>query len=103
MKTLSGYAEWFWLMAKNIKPVENRDWSLFKYIKREQLPLRIYLHASKTKASKDEIDFIRRHLTTGQLHAKIIRDDSWEYVQKLSGRIVYKKGDRHTEIIITEI
>lgn len=27
MKALSGYAEWFWLLAVNIKPVENRDWS----------------------------------------------------------------------------
>ena len=86
MKTLSGYAEWFWLMAKNIKPVENRDWSLFKYIKREQLPLRIYLHASKTKASKDEIDFIRRHLTTGQL--QVFDSVNWkEYRGAIIGEI----------------
>lgn len=67
MKALSGCAEWFWLMALNIKPVENRDWSLFKYIKRNELPIRIYLHASKTSASKEEVAFIRQHLTTKQL------------------------------------
>ncbi len=55
---LSGYAEWFWLMAKNWKDVENRDWSLFKYIKVDQLPIRIYLHASKKPASYDELNFI---------------------------------------------
>ncbi len=55
---LSGYAEWFWLMLKNWKDVENRDWSLFRYIKPEQLPLRVYLHASKTPASREEKQFI---------------------------------------------
>jgi len=59
MKALSGYAEWFWLMAKNIKDVENRNWSLAsKGIKRSDLPMRIYLHASKTVASWDELNFI---------------------------------------------
>lgn len=58
MKALSGYAEWFWLMAKGWKDVENRDWSLFRYIKPSELPVRIYLHASKTPASHDEWNFI---------------------------------------------
>jgi len=60
MKALSGYAEWFWLMAKGWKDVENRDWPLERRInlKENPLPLRIYLHASKAKASVDEIDFI---------------------------------------------
>ena len=60
MKALSGYAEWFWLMAKGWKDVENRDWPLERRInlKENPLPLRIYLHASKTKASVDEIGFI---------------------------------------------
>ncbi len=63
MKALSGYAEWFWLMAKNWKDVENRNWSLAsKGIRRSQLPLRIYLHASKTPATQEEIDFIVRQL-----------------------------------------
>jgi hypothetical protein len=65
-KALSGYAEWFWLMATNIKPVENRSWSLTKYIKRDQLPIRIYLHASKTKTPIDEYNFITRNLTKEQ-------------------------------------
>ncbi|MDD5510427.1 MAG: hypothetical protein PHI12_06440 [Dehalococcoidales bacterium] len=67
MKALSGYAEWFWLMAKNIKPEENRPWSLFRYIKREELPIRVYLHASKTKTPPDELAFIRSHLGSDQL------------------------------------
>ena len=63
---LSGYAEWFWTMALNIKPVENRGWSLFKYIKYSQLPIRVYLHASKTVTSKREMDFIRSNLNLKQ-------------------------------------
>lgn len=63
---LSGYAEWFWLMAMNIKPVENRNWSLFRYIKYSQLPVRIYLHASKTPTPKREMDFIRSLLPLKQ-------------------------------------
>ena len=55
MKALSGYAEWFWLLAKGYKDIENRDWPLPKSM---ELPARIYLHASKTKATQDEIDFI---------------------------------------------
>jgi hypothetical protein len=64
MKALSGYAEWFWLMAKNIKPVENRPWPIYKNI---ELPMRIYLHASKTKSPKSDIEFIKRRLTLEQL------------------------------------
>jgi hypothetical protein len=55
MKALSGYAEWFWLMAKNWKDIENRSWHLPATF---QLPQRIYLHASKTKPSYDELNFI---------------------------------------------
>jgi len=62
MKALSGYAEWFWLMAKNWKDVENRNWSLTRYIKRDELPVRVYLHASKKPASKEDIAFIRSNL-----------------------------------------
>ena len=58
MKALSGYAEWFWVIAKGWKEVENRPWPLTRYIKPEELPLRIYLHASKTVASFDEINLI---------------------------------------------
>ena len=62
MKALSGYAEWFWLMAKNWKDVENRNWSLTRYIKRDELPVRVYLHASKKPASKEDIALIRKNL-----------------------------------------
>jgi hypothetical protein len=58
MKALSGYAEWFWLIAKNYKDVENRPWPLTYKIKRELLPYRFYLHASKTKTPIDEVGFI---------------------------------------------
>jgi len=66
MKALSGYAEWFWLMAKNWKDVENRNWPLTRYIKRDELPVRIFLHASKTPVGKSDIAFIRRKLTPEQ-------------------------------------
>jgi hypothetical protein len=63
MYALSGYAEWFWLIARNIKDVENRNWVLPKSI-RESLPARIYLHASKTKTPKDQLEFIIDHLSS---------------------------------------
>ena len=67
MKAFSGYAEWFWLMAKNWKDVENRNWSVTRYIKRDELPARVYLHCSKKPASKDDIIFIKSKLTPEQL------------------------------------
>lgn len=69
MKALSGYAEWFWLMAKNIKPVENRKWPLTRYFRRNDLPVRIYLHASKTVTPVHEKHFILSHLTAEQSKA----------------------------------
>jgi hypothetical protein len=39
----------------------------------------------------------------GIVDAGIIVDDSWQHVRKLIGGIVYKKGERYTEIIITEV
>ncbi len=65
-KALSGYAEWFWCLAKNYKDVENRDWSMFRYIPFSQLPVRIYLHASKTKTPIDEQLVIKKNLTPEQ-------------------------------------
>jgi hypothetical protein len=62
MKALSGYAEWFWLIGKNIKDVENRPWPLSRYFKPEELPARFYLHGSKTKASYEEVEFILANL-----------------------------------------
>ena len=66
MKALSGYAEWFWLMAKNWKDVENRNWSITRYLKRAELPVRIYLHASKTPATDRDVWFILSRLTPEQ-------------------------------------
>ena len=66
MKALSGSAEWFWLLAKNWKDVENRNWPLTRYIKRDKFPVRVYLHASKKPASKDDIFLIRSKLTPAQ-------------------------------------
>ena len=65
MEALSGYAEWFWLMAKTPpwKDVENRDWPIPRDI---VLPVRIYLHASKTLAPSGDIDFISKQLTGSQ-------------------------------------
>jgi hypothetical protein len=68
MKGLSGQAEWFWVMAKNWKPVENRSWPITRYFKKEELPVRVYLHGSKTSAEQDDIDFITGKLKPWQLH-----------------------------------
>ena len=70
MKALSGYAEWFWLMAKNWKNVENRTRPLPKEMA-TSLPVRIYLHASKSEHVQhslfpDDLVFIREHLTPVQ-------------------------------------
>lgn len=67
MKALSGYAEWFWLIAKNLKDVENRNWPLTRYVKQSQLPIRIYLHASKKSAGEEEKNFIQSLLTNKNL------------------------------------
>lgn len=68
MKALSGYAEWFWLMAKNWKDIENRNWPLYRYFRPMELPVRVYLHASKTPASLEEIEFIH----------KLLSEEQWE-------------------------
>ncbi len=39
----------------------------------------------------------------GLVDAGILVDDSWKHVRKLTGGIVYEKGYRKTEIIITEV
>jgi len=67
MKALSGWAEYFWLLAKNIKPIENRNWSLTRFFDMAELPVRIYLHGSKTPAPKDDIAWIREKLYPAQL------------------------------------
>ncbi len=65
MKALSGYAEWFYIMAKGWKDVENRPKPLPRDMAFD-LPVRIYLHASKTKTPSEQLDFIREHLTSEQ-------------------------------------
>lgn len=71
MKAISGYAEWFWLMAKGYKDVENRSWSLERYFKASELPARVYLHASKTGAPNNDVMFIGRQLSARQ------REEFW--------------------------
>jgi len=85
MKALSGYAEWFWLMAKNYKDVENRNWSLFRYFKPADLPVRVYLHASKTKASEDELNFIETMLIKDVSKLDEFLQVDWD---KLRGHII---------------
>lgn len=68
MKALSGYAEWFWLICKGWKDVENRTWPL-PHNMACNLPARIYLHASRSDAvrhNREDLDFIRHNLTAEQ-------------------------------------
>jgi hypothetical protein len=80
---ISGYAEWFYCMCRNWKDIENRDWSLDRHFKPSDLPVRVYLHASKKPASKDEIVFIRSKLNKEQLK----EFDSVDWA-KLRGQII---------------
>jgi len=64
MKALSGYPQWFWLMAKGWKDVENRRWPLPKIIK---LPIRIYLHASQHLETSENLRVAKRLLTFVQV------------------------------------
>jgi hypothetical protein len=92
---LSGYAEWFWLMAKGWKDVENRDWSIHKKAPLEMrdkltrlvtFPVRIYLHASLTHASRDERDFIWENLSLTQ-QGEYLDIDWTKYRGKIIGEI----------------
>lgn len=65
-KALSGYAEYFYCLAMNWKPVENRNWPLTRFFRRSQLPIRIYLHASKTKGTREDKLFIQSYLLPNQ-------------------------------------
>lgn len=85
---LSGYAEWFWLMAKNWKDVENRDWSLFRYFKPMDLPVRVYLHASKTKTPDDELNFICDQLSPSEF-SEFRRVDWPKYRGHIIGEITF--------------
>jgi hypothetical protein len=85
-RALSGYAEYFWLLAMNWKPVENRNWPLTRYFKRGQLPVRIYLHASKNAVKKDDVEYIRSILTDKQW-AEFSAVDWTKYRGKIIGEI----------------
>lgn len=63
MKALSGYPQWFWLLAKGWKDTENRSWPIPKSMK---LPIRIYLHASKHLESWDDLWLAHSLLTLNQ-------------------------------------
>ncbi len=66
MKALSGYPQWFWLLAKGWKDCENRTWPLPKWMVEQGLPARIYLHASQHLESKQNLALPRRLLTVAQ-------------------------------------
>lgn len=76
MKALSGYAEWFYLIAKGWKDIENRTWPLTRAFKKSQLPVRVYLHASKGSALASDIKFIESQLFPGQLQE--FRQVNWD-------------------------
>lgn len=74
MRALSGYSEWMWAILVNAKPVENRVWSLFQHIQQKDLPLRIYIHGSKTPASSMDKNCILGRLTPEQKEAFLAYD-----------------------------
>jgi len=63
----------------------------------------VFTIPTKRRMDIEGLMFAVKPWIDGIVDAQIIVDDSWQYVKKLSGRIVYKKGERHTEIIITEV
>ena len=63
----------------------------------------VFTIPTKRRMDIEGLMFAVKPWIDGICDAQIIRDDSWQHVQKLSGRIVYKKGCRQTEIIITEV
>ena len=63
----------------------------------------VFTIPTKRRMDVENLIFGCKAFLDGIVDAQIIRNDSWQHVQKLSGRIVYKKGERKTEIIITEI
>jgi crossover junction endodeoxyribonuclease RusA len=63
----------------------------------------VFTIPTKRRMDIENLIFGAKSFLDGIVDAGIIVDDSWQYVKKLSGRIVYKKGCRQTEIIITEV
>ncbi len=96
MKALSGYAEWFWLMAKNWKDYENRGWPLRRYFRPMELPVRVYLHASKQAASEEEIEFIANTLKPETRLIEFMATDFAKYRGKIIGEITIT-GDIQVE------
>lgn len=86
MKALSGYAEWFWLMARNWKDVENRSWPCRRDMA-SNLPVKVYLHASLTKASAEERSFILEQLN-GEQKAEFLAVDWQKYRGHIIGEVM---------------
>lgn len=97
MKAISGYAEWFWLMAKGWKDVENRNWSMTRYIRRDKLPVRIWLHASKTKTPRRELDYILSRLSIEQEN-EFAQVDWSKYRGHLIGQVTLVDEITHSDI-----
>ena len=58
-----------WLVCKNYKDIENRDWSLNKFLPKDcLLPVRIYIHVgiSKSEITEEVLDFVKKTLTPEQ-------------------------------------
>lgn len=69
MKALSVKQPWAWLICKGYKDIENRNWRIGRkkapYYNADyhlELPMRIYIHASKShdEICNDTFDFIRK-------------------------------------------
>ncbi len=97
---LSGYAEWFWLMAKGWKDVENRGWTLNRFFKPLEFPIRIYLHASKTKTPYDELNFIDTVLMQQSVDklTEFHQVDWVKYRGKIIGEITITEQLRKTSV-----
>jgi len=83
MKTLSGYPQWFWLLAKGWKDVENRRWPLPKTF---QLPIRIYLHGSHYIETLDDL-WLALHLLSSSQWAEFHCVDWKQYLGTIMGEI----------------
>ncbi len=58
MKALSIRQPWAWLIAKGYKDIENRTWRLNHPSCAKNVPMRIYIHASKHRDNKESLGFI---------------------------------------------
>lgn len=89
-------------MARAESYARCRNIVILKTIERCEIE-EVFTVATKRRMDIEGLMFAVKPWIDGIVDAQIIRDDSWQYVRKLSGKIVYKKGCRQTEIIITEL